>query len=362
MQLINLRIERVILHEVFKRGNDVNVVAPDYGDELEILDREAADALRDRVVTAMTSATRCVQMSIAKSGEESLVRRAVTALDAGEDGFIEVSKSIADKLTEEQKSRSIPGGVVVVFSGTAGQPAQRLVGVIKAEVHNGFMRERVAGEVRPKLKFLKSLMLTAQTKLYKVGLFLEHSGPAQGEFPAGWEAYIYDETLTVANRYGAAKYFYEGFLGLAFPQSSAKQTKEFFEHTKAYIQAIKKPEEDKIVLHNALITYIRADQLPTVGIASFADTYMGTAEERDVYRAYMLGKGFPDAPVNKDTTEVAGAMRMRRLNFGSNVRVSGPAEAFDSLITVALADGPEVGGVVPKWTQILIKDRIRTQE
>ena len=70
MQLLNLTISRVILHEVFKRGNDGNKVKPEFGDELEVLDDEAAEALRDRVVTAMTSATRCVQMSIVKASAE----------------------------------------------------------------------------------------------------------------------------------------------------------------------------------------------------------------------------------------------------------------------------------------------------
>lgn len=205
-------------------------------------------------------------------------------------------------------------------------------------------------------------MLTAQTKLYKVGLFMEPQELAAGEFPAGWDAYIYDETLTVANRYGAAKYFYDGFLGLGFPQSSARQTLQFFDLTKAFIQAVDKPEEEKIVLHNALVTYLRADQTPTVGIASFADAYFGDAEARDAYRAYMVEKGFPEVAVNKDTTEVASAMKLRRLNFASRVRISGPADSFDKLVTVSLIDGETKDGVTPKWTQVIIKDRISTQE
>jgi hypothetical protein len=205
-------------------------------------------------------------------------------------------------------------------------------------------------------------MLTAQTKLYKVGLFLEPAVASAEEFPSGWDAHIYDETLTVANRYGAAKYFYDGFLGLAFPESSARQTKEFYEFTKTFIQSIDKPEEEKIVLHNALVTYLRADQLPTVGIASFGDTYLGDADERDSYRAFMVGKGFPEAAVNKDTTDVVAAIKLRRLNFASKVRISGPADSFDQLVSVALIDGPPVEGVVQKWTQVTIKDRISTQE
>lgn len=358
LKLINLQVHDVILHEVFKRGNDQVIVPPQYGIQTEALDVEALDALRDRIVTAMTSSTRCVEMAITNVGAESMATRVSELVDADEALYIATSKTVADKLTYEQKSRAIPGGVLVVFRGTAGAPARRIVGFIKAEVHNGFTREIADGHAS--LKFLTSLMLTAQTKLYKVGLFIEREAAA--ELADVWQAFIYDEMLTVRNRYEAAKYFYDGFLGLGFPESSARQTKQFHELTKGFIQAMNAPEEDKVVLHNALVTYLKADQQPTVGIASFAETYFGEPEVQEAYRGHMLSNGFPENPVNKDTSDVDGVLRFRRISF-NKIKVTGPAQDFERLVRIDSIEG-DIGanGVAQQWTRVTIKDRISGQD
>lgn len=360
MELINLEVQDVILHEVFKRVDD-QLIQPAYGAEVEALEQEAIDALRDRVVTAMTSATRCVKMTITKTGAESLVARASLMIDGDAELWVAGTQGLALKLAEEQKSRGIPGGVVVVFRGSAGVPARRLIGVIKAEVHNGFTRELHAGKAV--LKFLRSLMLTAQTKLYKVGLFFEARPEAEGVGDARWDAYIYDETLTVKNRYGAAQYFYNGFLGLGFPESSARQTAQFHQLTKSFIQGMDVPEEEKVVLHNALVTYLKADQAPTVGIESFSSSYFADDLVKDAYEQHMLSNGFPAMPINKDLTDLASHLRTRRLEFRNKIRVTGPAEQFDQLLKVDVIEGEAAPGMAsPQWTILTIKDRIESQD
>ena len=361
MRLDNLQVHEVILHEVFRRGNDREAITPLYGEATENLGNEAKDALCDRIVTAMTSSTRCVQMAVTRTGAESMIAKVMALVDSDEINYIRLSKGVADKLTEEQQSRQIPGGVLVVFRGEAGVPARRLVGVIKAEIHNGFTREN--GEQGPSLKFLTQLMLTAQTKLYKIGFFIEEAPHAVGEPEQRWEAHIYDETLTMGNRDGAAKYFYEGFLGLGFPASSARQTKQFHEHTKTFIQGLRLEEEDKIVLFNALVTYLKADQTPTVGIDAFATAYFGDEAIKDAYRDHMRSKGFPDTPVNKDISDLKSSLRTRRLSFHNKIRVSGPADEFEKLVVIRLVDGePDSAGRAQQWTELTIKDRISDQD
>lgn len=361
MNLANLQATEIILHEVFKRGVDPEPIPPDYGTTLEILGAEALDAFHDRIVTAMTRTSRCLQMSIAATGDESMLVRAIAvaeAVDARE--FIRLSCGVADKLAAEQKSRQIPGGALVVFRGTTGVPSRRMVGVIKADVHNGFTREAGAGQ---RLKFLNKLMLTTQTKLYKIGLFIEESPYAVGDVASRWEAYIYDETLTMSNREGAAKYFYEGFLGLKFPESSARQTRRFHEHTKSFIQSLAVEEEEKIVLFNALVTYLKADQSPTISVADFSDSYFAVPELKDEYRAHMQAKEFPNEPVNKDLTDIQSSLRIRQLRFRNKVRLTGPAEEFESLVQVKAVDGDvDENGVTPQWTEIIVKDRIAGQD
>lgn len=361
MQLNNLQIRDVILHEVHKRGNDREPIQPDYGTAVEQLEPEALDALSERVHAAMTSPTRCVEMAITRSGPESMIGLAAELVESDLANYIRLSCGVADKLTQEQQSRQIPGGVLVVFRGSTGAPARRLIGVIKAEIHTGFTREK--NDEGPKLKFLKQLMLTAQTKLYKIGLFVEERPHAVGELQNRWEAHIYDETLTMGNRDGAAKYFYEGFLGLGFPASSARQTKRFHEYTKTFIQELNVEEEEKVVLFNALVTYLKADQTPTVGTEAFATAYFGDEAIQDAYRVHMAQKGFPDEPVNKDISDLRSALRTRQLRFHNKIRVSGPADEFERLVEIRSVDGDEdAEGRRPQWTQLTIKDRISGQD
>lgn len=362
MNISNLQVTELILHEVFKRGVNPEPLPPDYGTSLENLDFEALDALHDRIITAMTSSTRCVQMAITNEAAGSMIERAISiasARDATE--FIRLSCGVADKLADEQKSRQIPGGVLVVFRGTVNHPPQKIVGLIKAEVHNGFTRE--VGIDGQKLKFLTKLMLTTQTKLYKIGFFVESAPFAVGAPASRWEAYIYDETLTMGNREGAAKYFYEGLLGLGFPQSSARQTKKFHEHTKTFIQSLAIDEEEKIIMFNALVTYLKADQSPTVGVTAFADAYIADVEMKDAYHSHMVSKEFPVTPISKDISDLKSVLRIRSLRFHSKIRLTGPADEFESLVDIKVIDGErDQTGHSPKWTQIIIKDRLSGQD
>jgi hypothetical protein len=360
MQLINLAVSRLVLHEVSKRTDDKKKVTPEYGDACEVLDTAALDALRDRIAVAMTHSDRCVEMTIDNKVATSMVALVDKLADHDEALFVTESRGVADLLADAQRSRAIPGGVVVVFNGTVGVPSQRFVGIIKAEVHNGFMRELKDG--KQVLKFLDKLLLTPQTKLYKIGFFLEIDPEAQ-DLGLGWKAFIYDETMTAKNKYGAAQYFYGGFLGLSFPASSARQTKQFHDLTKDFIQSLNAPEDQKVDLHNALVTYLRVDQSPTVETTAFATAYFGEAEIRDAYQEYMTQKGFPTTAVNKDLGDVHASLKLRKVYFGNQVRLIGPAEKFEKLVTIKLVDAINPAKNEPKrWTEIIVKDQISGQE
>ena len=121
--------------------------------------------------------------------------------------------------------RTIPGGMVVVFTGTIGHPEQRYLGCIKAEPHDGFTLRRNAAQLT--LELLKDLFLTPKAKLYKIGMFVEplkDNSPVQHDEQGcfGFSACVYDSLMTTSNRDAAAQYFYEGFLGCAFPENAAR--------------------------------------------------------------------------------------------------------------------------------------------
>ena len=73
MMFENLAIDRVIIHEIFKRTEGREMVTPAYGTSLVNLDTEALNALCDRINSAMGSATRSMELDIAQSEPGSCI-------------------------------------------------------------------------------------------------------------------------------------------------------------------------------------------------------------------------------------------------------------------------------------------------
>ena len=277
--------------------------------------------------------------------------------------FVNLSQNIAGKLAVAQTNRTIPGGIVVVIEGACGNPSRSFMCVIKAEPHGGFTKRQADGHLT--LEYIKELILTPQAKLYKIGAFLRHDpAAATPQEPAnGWKAFLFDDLITQGNKLSAAQYFYETFLGLAFPSNSAFQTKQFHALTKEFIRNANVDSEKKIDLLNALTTYLKTDQAATIQVDVFSQNYLGDAILQDAYTAYMGQKNFPATAIHKDLSEVQSQLRFRKLTFGHDIKLTAPADQFENYVRVESIDGDtDEHGNVPKWTKITVRDHIRDQE
>jgi 37-kD nucleoid-associated bacterial protein len=375
MILNNLTITRITAHEIFKRADDRTLIPPKHGQELIVLGAQALTELADRIVSVVGKASRSMEMTIANAGVDSAVdvsRQLVSAATDAE--FIAISAKAADKLAESQASRAIPGGVLVVIVGGVGFPARKITVFIKAEVQSGFVKKlRADGSLA--VEFLTELFLTPESKLYKIGVFV---APALAlplpppvpplppilppAFPAGWEASVYDVAMTAGNRMTAAQYFYERFLGLAFPQNAAMMTKQFHDLTKTFIGNLNVAEEKKSDLHNALITYLKVDVNNAIHVGEFAELYFDDPDIKDGFSNYMAENHFPLEQVVKDTSDIQKSLRFRKVTFPRDVKLIAPVESFSDLIQIETIDGDvRENGQVPKWTKIIVKEKIQHQ-
>jgi nucleoid-associated protein YejK len=354
----NLRIVRVVIHQVHKRLQDRQIVQPSYGSTLTSLGQEDTHALQDRLVAALGSSARCMEMEIASVGAGSALDLAKRLADSDDLLFIAQSCEAADMLAHAQTRLTIPGGIVIVVSGQLSAPAKRFIGIIKAEPHSGFAFNN-DGELS--LEYLTNLVLTPEARLYKIGVFVENN--PQAHSGNGWRAFVYDDLMTAANREGAAQYFYETFLGCNIPYNSARQTKKFFELTKEFVSKLEIPDDQKIDLNTGLYTYLKVDQSPTVDIATFANRFLKGAPLHDAYANFMERRGFPKVAVSKDLSEIKGQLQRRKVVFNSALQLSGPAEQFAQLVTVESIEGDMAeNGMRPEWTRIIIRDRIRDEK
>lgn len=356
----NLSLKRVIIHEVFPVGNNGHKSPPNYGTKLITLPDDAREAFHERIVTALGSQSQCMEMKIDDSSNGSCFSLCINLITASDDEFIIKSKSIIDKLSSAQTSRTIPGGIVLVFEGTICDGLS-IVGIIKAEIHTGFTRQQKNGNMI--LEFLRELILTPQTKLYKIGVFIKTNKAAIGSGTTidGWSVYVYDSYMLSSDRNAAAQYFYKQFLGCTYPQNDAIQTKQFYELTKKFIQEQNIHEDEKYDLLTGLYTYLKVDQSKTIELKTFSDSYFNLPEMKDSYSAFMRKKEFPEVSVHKDLTNLKHTLRRRHITFGNDIKLIAPHERFKESIQLETIQGAESGESAKNWTRITIKESISDQ-
>jgi len=332
-QLINLRINRVITHQIFKRGQDREPIPPKYSNDYTELDQEGLNVLQERTTEALGSDSHCIDMLVKQENPESTFNKCCRIITADKPSFIQLTDALALKLTESQNTRNIPGGVLIIFDGLVGNENNRYVGIIKAEIHAGFNLQDLHGKLL--LKFLSNLALTPDQKLFKIAMFIEIARSDKPELrtPNDFKILVYDHLMTKAETRQAAQYFYEAFLGCCFPQSDKKLTGDFYHGTKEYIQSLNIADDKKVDLNTSLYTYLKVSQSPIVKIADFATQYLDQ-QYRDGYQNFMDNKGLPANAFNKDITNIESYLKRRNIKFSSNVRISAPSDRFKELVNI----------------------------
>lgn len=353
MIIENLSISRVVMHEVFQRKDGPNIVPPSYGKELETLDTKALTHFGMRITDALSAQSKSIEMQIVKTGEASVLGVARQLVVATDKDFPTISNRVADALAEAQKSRGIPGGMLLVFDGKVGGDEKPFVGMIKAEMQSGFQRRHAVAKVVT--EFLENIFLTPATRLYKLSLFVSDDVTVTND--TQWRCFVFDSNITAARRENAAVYFYDGFLGCAFPENGKYETAKFFDLTKEFIRSSVNDRELKRDLGDALFAFMKVDQAPTFTSQQFGEMYL-PPELRDSFNRFLETKKFPtNRAVVRDISEMGGRLRRRKYKFGPDIELSVSPDAIRDG-TATIEDLPAEGagkGEIVTWTRITIR-------
>lgn len=364
MQLLNLTIDRIIIHQIYEHDSNGNKVEPKQSHEYTRFDRDAMEAFKSRVREALGNDSKAVEMEIKDQGPTSLPFLVNEMIEQDDDTFAVSSYDIARKLTDAQHTRNIPGGIVVVFSGSQGHPAKKFLGVIKAEIHSAYEKEENEhGEIS--LKFVEEVLLTPGTRLYKTaGFFEKATSVASGsDLNDKWAVMVSDYQISKTDGKAAARYFYSGFLGCGYPQTSARTTMQFYDSTKEFISGLDIPPADKSDLLNALTAYLKVGTSSVISSSEFAETYFNDIDVQDSFTSHMEECGLPSNAFTKDICHIESQLKFRKVNFGSNVKITAPSDIFNDLISIETIEGDaDESGVPAEWTKVIIKDRITQQE
>lgn len=364
MQLLNLQVDRIIIHQVFQRDSDGNKIQPTQGHEYVNFDLSASSAFRTRVNDALGEGSRAVQMQILEQGTSNLPAIVDTIIEQDDESFAVSSYDIAKRLADAQHSKNIPGGIVVVFSGTQGAKQTKYLGIIKAEVHSGYEKAlNDKGEIT--LKFVEELLLTPGTRLYKTAGFFQKADAAAGsdDLNDQWTVMVSDSQINKSDGKAAAQYFYSDFLGCGYPESSARTTRQFYETSSEFIAKLPVSSSEKSDLFNALTTYLKVDTSSTINPSAFAEKYFQNAETQDAFTNHIKKAGLPQSAFTKDLEHIESKLKFRKVNFRSKVKISAPSDVFSDMVTIEEFDGDfDASGNPAKWTRIIVKDRIVDQE
>lgn len=352
----NLKVNRVVVHEVFQRNEDKSIRPPVFADDLENLSAEALGAFRLRMTDALSGQSQSLEMRIARHGAGSFLELAESLVGSSDADFLAGSKAVANKLAEAQIARRIPGGMLIVFDGSVGAKAQPFVGVIKAETQAGFRRSKDGAKAV--VEFLQNIFLTPATRLYKIGLMLfEDTTKAK---PDGRRAFVFDSNISVSNREAAAAYFYEGFLGCALPSDGPYETARFFDLTREFVRKSDLDPEKKRDVMDSLYVFVRDEQDPTFTAEQFGSRYLPD-DMQDPFADFLNAKKFTPNAVVRDTTQMGNRLRRRRLKFGGDIELSASPEALKNKVQIE-AIAADDGGAADAWTRITIRERLTGEQ
>lgn len=331
----NLRIQRIVIHEIFKRNLDGTMPHPRYNESLTILDQMGLQTLQNRIVNALGDNSHSIEMDVINSDSTSCFQLGASILTSTDPEFVDISKRMSYKLAETQDSRNIPGGIVLIFSGTTGPNNNAMWGIIKAEVQEGFVKENASDALL--LRYITDLLLTPQQRLYKLGVFIEIGqtpSNGSGRLTDDFKNFIYDHNMTRNETQHAAYYFYRDFLGCNYSPTNKKLTSDFYYETKNFIKTSDLSEEDKGELNTALFAYMKVSQEQIIHVEGFADEFLPTEEIKHEYISHMESKSFPSHAIGKDLTYIRNKLKQRKVTFTTNVKIIAPADDFNKLVQI----------------------------
>lgn len=364
MQLLNLNIDRIIIHQVYQRDAEGQKKAPLQSHEFTRFSSAAMETFKQRVVEALGQNSRAVQMDIVRQESTDLPQIVERVIDEEDSIFAVSSYDFATLLADAQHMKSIPGGIVVVFTGTQGHPAKRFLGIIKAETHSAYEKDVDPRTGEISLKYVEEVLLTPSSKLYKTAGFFERVeyDSTYENLNDKWVVMVSDSQINKSGGKAAAMYFYADYLGCGYPDTSARTTKKFYEATKAFISELEVPEPKKNDYINALTTYLKVDTSSSISTTDFASRYF-EADVQDIFSEYMEDAGIPTASFTKDVEHISSSLKFRKVQTSKNVKISAPSDAFKDLIVITTIEGEEgESGMSEEWTQVIIKDKIVGQE
>jgi hypothetical protein len=340
-----LNIEKTIIHEITPR-----TYAPPKDPELILsnalspLDDDLRAYFKERIVDSLKLAAFPVKAKEERtSPTPELVHLHLT--DPKSD-FVALSQEIAKHLfAAQQRVRSSPGLLVVIAGKVDSGPAMVL---LKLQKQQGLNLERTGpeGAETYNLDHLKRLMLTDETRVYKIALF-EGDGVVQPDDICGE---VSDKQRYSSPEKRMAAFFLDNFLGCEVRDDPTQMTNSYYVSGEKYLNEKVTAPEKQARYHRAFIADL-ASQAATVTPRKFAEEHLDK-EDREAFLSTLKAEGVPTTQFAKDTELITSRLQEEEYVFNGGIRVRGTQEALE--------EHSEISEGNDKTLEMLITDRLKS--
>ncbi|HKU23136.1 MAG TPA: nucleoid-associated protein, partial [Terriglobales bacterium] len=263
-----LQVRRVIFHDVPKRRSH----APDAGgpvlSEVESPITPGMRAyLRDRIVSSIGS-SRSFEIQFDPSSTSPVPRHIQLLANDITVDLVNISQEIARHLYGIQTGINPPGLLAVIDCGLDSGNA---ISVLKIEREEGVRldQQTVGGKKTYNIQHLHDLILTENTRLFKIALFVQVGDDIQAA------ACDFQRGYTVGRE--LADFFLRKFLGCLLAEDPEVQTKRFYEIAMEFFNAQLKGKPLQLAKVYGHLTSELSSEQPRINPKKFAENYLPAA-------------------------------------------------------------------------------------
>jgi len=326
-----LFIDNIIIHQVPKRP------VAGGGDPLKLSQVESqltsgiANFFRESIITSLTSsAYRVAFDGTSNSPVPSLV---LAALSGQCDDFVGMSQEVARHLYQSQTGVPSSGLLTVMQASVAQFPA---IAILKLEKESGVrVREQeYGGKATFDIEHIPDLMLSKNTKVFKVGLFVQ-----TGDTLETIEGSISDKQRGRFPVTEVADFFLKKFLGCRLYEAPEVTTKRFLRATEDFINKEVIDPQSKARYEIALLATLNSVEAE-INPTTFAQQHLRVPDQQRYIESLDVADVPSRRPFQKDLTLIASTLSRVRLDFAGGALLMAPPEQFDDMVHVErLGDG-----------------------
>jgi hypothetical protein len=326
IQFNDLVVTRMIMHTIIAKleNQDRATVDPDDEQELLATDDEVIITIKKRLIDAAGKSSKAFTLELDDDYQsQGTFYQLCHGLKPKSDAdFIRTSRAIAELLAYTQTRTNIPGGYMIFLE--CENQGKAIYIVIKAEPHEAL--QKLQGQSH--LSLLKKVFLSPSQRLYKIGILAEKQ-EATGATPNDlYDCFLFDDQFRLISH--PAEYFYKEFLGFSVGNNAKIQSERFYDKTENFIIEKVEDLDTKSDLLQTLRNEFITNQNATLTPEEFARTYMPTPALRDEYIGEIVHELPPT--IVKDDTLLKNRINKRKVDFPSNIKLTGPNDVFDDSV------------------------------